>query len=451
MSTIRCAILALFYCFASIWLPSNLARAQDKISVEDRAAYNAVAVALKAKNHDAAINALEKLALSTSLSMQRVVQTHLPVLLSQTGQHSALLDSLSSGKLSGQVSPDYSPQYFHCCCSALSRVANSHPAKAEQYARTLLEVIERHSNGSGELIQFKQVARLRLVSALCGSGNFDAATRELSADLRTTPAGQRLADHITLQRLSSCFETGKFRQCIALLKQTKLLERSSSAQAAMLRMLLLESAVATQDAALGLEQVKKLDKLLDETGLARPEAAASLSLNLPRLGLRKAEVLLLSKHFDACATTIEKLRPLTRDPKLAAEYSFLTSRLSVAQIDFETAKRTLAEICNTHAADSEPFARASWMLGEIAVMQRKYDVALEHYRRACSAQSHEKWRGNALFQMARCHEHLGEPTRSLAAYRQYLELSQQGQMSDEASRRIADLETKTGDSSVIKR
>src|SRR5690606_35235256 len=92
------------------------------------------------------------------------------------------------------------------------------------------------------------------------------------------------------------------------------------------------------------------------------------------------------------------------------------------------------------AEGAEAVPRAAWMLGEVHFLQHQFAQALDAYASVARMNKFPEWQARGLLQSAKCHELLGQPSQALADYQQALQLSQQPEVQQSATARVAALQ-----------
>ncbi len=166
------------------------------------------------------------------------------------------------------------------------------------------------------------------------------------------------------------------------------------------------------------------------------KAAGRTDAWLPTAELRRAQSLAQLRRWDEASQIAETIA--SRYPNFSEPYEadYLVGRAFAAQANFDAARRWYAKaIEGAAAAGSETAAMAQWMLGESYFHQEKYPEALAEYLRV-DAQS-PRWHGAALLQAGKAEEAQGGWQAAADYYQKLIEQYPDGQLSAEATRRLA--------------
>lgn len=179
------------------------------------------------------------------------------------------------------------------------------------------------------------------------------------------------------------------------------------------------------------------------------EQAAELSPKptwLAAIALRRGELLVRARNIPAAQEWLLQAKREHADFVRAYEFDYLLARCAVARIEFEEAQDRLQSVIDAPAAHAtEALPRAAWMLGEVHFLQRHFAQALEAYASVAGMNRFPEWQARALLQSAKCHELLGQPSQALADYQQALQLSQQPEVQQSATERVAALQALAGE------
>ncbi|MCA9132562.1 MAG: tetratricopeptide repeat protein [Planctomycetales bacterium] len=159
---------------------------------------------------------------------------------------------------------------------------------------------------------------------------------------------------------------------------------------------------------------------------------------LAGVALRRAELYVRGGEYATARTILLAVKEQQAEFPYAFEFDYLLARCAIADIDFEQAEALLQQVMEApQAAAHEALPRATWMLGEVYFLQRKFDRASTVYRRVVDMENYPQWQAHAWLQLAKCHELLAHPSEALAAYRQVVENYGDSPASSEASERLA--------------
>ncbi len=340
--------------------------------------------------------------------------------------------------------------------SELSEVAAFHLAECYLHQGRSLDALATLSRWYGRIeasssieqlapgIKSRTAALLEKVLPLLTIDDFASAQAWLEQAAETTTDGllkQRLLSKLRFEMpLASAehmLETGNSRAAISLLKAA--LESSpESDQVLSLRFLLAEAYFAEGDRAAATQEFE----WLTEQGSRLPKSPAWLAA----VKLRRAELLVRSRAFAQARQLLVDAKQQHADFEFAFEFDYLLARCAIARIEFDEAASHLRQVISSpSAANNEPAARATWMLGEVYFLQRQYAPAIEAYYQVVRMDAFPQWQARALLQAAKCHEHEGKPTEALADYKRAAAIANSPQVCREATARIASLETTPND------
>jgi TolA-binding protein len=155
--------------------------------------------------------------------------------------------------------------------------------------------------------------------------------------------------------------------------------------------------------------------------------------------LRLGELLAMIGQTDQAASlALHGLQSYPQFPGRAG-FRFLLTRCYIADIEFEKATRQLQAVLSEPTQSAESRAKAHWMLGEIRLMQQRYDQAVEHYSAVLSVEGSLDWHARALFQIAKCHEAQSRPMLAITVYRDLVDQFPESDLSALAQERLSSL------------
>lgn len=179
------------------------------------------------------------------------------------------------------------------------------------------------------------------------------------------------------------------------------------------------------------------------------EQAAEISPKptwLAAIVLRRGELLVRTRDISAAQQWLLQAKRDHADFARAYEFDYLLARCAVARIEFDEAQDWLQAVIDAPAAEAtEAVPRAAWMLGEVHFLQRQFAQALDAYASVAHMNKFPEWQARALLQSAKCHELLGQTSQALAEYQQALQLTQQPEVQQSATERVAALQAFAGE------
>ena len=120
----------------------------------------------------------------------------------------------------------------------------------------------------------------------------------------------------------------------------------------------------------------------------------------------------------------------------AIQAHFETGMIHYERGELDTALRMFEKVLeDAKQVPDETAARAQFMLGEIAMQQKKYDDAVKYFFRVAYGYRLPQWQAAALFEAARCFETLQRPEQAAKLYQELIDNFPE-------SDRIADARTK---------
>jgi TolA-binding protein len=165
---------------------------------------------------------------------------------------------------------------------------------------------------------------------------------------------------------------------------------------------------------------------------------------LAMIPLRRAQVLAQEKKWTEAQTMaagIEKDFPGFSEQY---EVDYLLGRAAGASADFEAARRYYNKaVSSTTGGKTETAAMAQWMIGETYFHQENFDAALREYLRVEILYPYPRWQAAALLQAGKCQEALGHKKDAAELYAKLIKVYPNTEFTDEAAKRLHDLELAT--------
>jgi len=157
---------------------------------------------------------------------------------------------------------------------------------------------------------------------------------------------------------------------------------------------------------------------------------------LATAALHRAQALAQLRRWTEAAEAAQAIaaRFPSFDKQFEADY--LVGRAYAAQADFDSARQWYSRsLAAPQSAGTETAAMTRWMLGESYLHQQKYEAALAEYLQVDA--THFKWHAAALLQAGKAQESLGRWQLAADLYEQLLSRYPAGDLSAEATRRLA--------------
>ena len=106
----------------------------------------------------------------------------------------------------------------------------------------------------------------------------------------------------------------------------------------------------------------------------------------------------------------------------AIQANFETGMIHYERGELDTALKVFENVLeNAKQIPDETAARAQFMLGEIAMQQKKYDDAVKYFFRVAYGYRLPKWQAAALYEAARCFETLQRPEQAAKLYQELID------------------------------
>lgn len=265
----------------------------------------------------------------------------------------------------------------------------------------------------------------------------DYARQALQAHQESTTLQTRLHFEVPLAWAEHELSQRRAATAVEILEQIDAAELSAE-QTLTARFLLAEALFAAGRHAAADEQFQWLTE--------QAEGLSPKPTWLAAIALRRGELLVRVRNIAEAQQWLLQAKRDHADFARAYEFDYLLARCAVARIEFAEAQDWLQRVIDApEAKATEAVPRAAWMLGEVYFLQRQFTQALDAYASVARMNKFPEWQARALLQSAKCHELLGQTSQALVDYRQALQLSQQPEVQQSATERVAALQAFAGE------
>lgn len=158
---------------------------------------------------------------------------------------------------------------------------------------------------------------------------------------------------------------------------------------------------------------------------------------LPRVWIMLAEARFQQKQYDGLSELAAEFRQKLPTAGLHYQVEAIAARALKAQAKFPEA-RTLYEkvVDDPEGRLTETAARAQFEIAETLLLQQNYSSAIKSYLKVEIRYKYPKWQGLALFQVAACHEALGEWKDAVRTYESLIQTYADHEMTAQAKEKL---------------
>jgi cellulose synthase operon protein C len=158
---------------------------------------------------------------------------------------------------------------------------------------------------------------------------------------------------------------------------------------------------------------------------------------LPMIPLRRAQILAQAKQWHDALELASQIETDFPDFEQQYEVDYVIGRCQASLGRFDDARAAYRRAVKSETgAKTETAAKAQWMIGETFYHQKNYEAALREYLRVEILYDYATWQAAALFEAAKCHEHLGEPKQAAELYDKLLKTYPDTPLAKDAAERL---------------
>ncbi|MGH7138101.1 MAG: tetratricopeptide repeat protein, partial [Pirellulales bacterium] len=133
--------------------------------------------------------------------------------------------------------------------------------------------------------------------------------------------------------------------------------------------------------------------------------------------LRRAQILAQQKEWHDALEIASQIETDFPDFEQEHEVDYVIGRCQANLGRFDDARAAYRRVVKSAAGEkTDTAAKAQWMIGEAYFHQKNYEAALREYLRVEILYDYPTWQAAALFEAAKCHEHLGELKQAAELY-----------------------------------
>ncbi len=430
-------------CALIVVLSGQVAFEPSVVPTEPRELYQLAAAAIASRDTATATRHLENLAFNhTNSPLAEVAVFHLAecyLLQSRSADALSVLHKFSERIEQSLSVEQKEPGIKSKTNELLTRVLQSFPEDPQSLQTLQRQITAHESIDSDQLSTPVDVAIAgELAQRYERSQDFASAEQWLQKLVGTVGSDARqleekLRFELPLAKAEHALSVGEAGAAVEIL-QTALTAQHESDQELALRFLLAEALFATGKSTAAAEQFQWLSEQA-ATQIPSPAWLAAVTL-------RRAELLVRTRAFVEAQSLLLRAKTDLPDFELVHEFDYLLARCAVARIEFDKAIELLQRVIEAPtAAGKEAIPRAAWMLGEVHFLQRQYRPALTAYAQATQLDAFPQWQARGLLQSAKCYELLGDTPAALGFYQRAKELSQRPDVIQEATERMAVIES----------
>jgi TolA-binding protein len=153
--------------------------------------------------------------------------------------------------------------------------------------------------------------------------------------------------------------------------------------------------------------------------------------------LRRAQILAQQKEWHDALQLASQIETDFPDFEQEYEVDYLIGRCQANLGRFDDARAAYRRVVKSAAGEkTETAAKAQWMIGESYFHQKNYEAALREYLRVEILYDYPTWQAAALFEAAKCHEHLGELKQAAELYEKLVKAYPDSPLAKDAAQRL---------------
>ncbi|HVA48118.1 MAG TPA: tetratricopeptide repeat protein [Pirellulales bacterium] len=164
---------------------------------------------------------------------------------------------------------------------------------------------------------------------------------------------------------------------------------------------------------------------------------------LAMVPLRRAQILTHQKQWHDALELASQIETDFPDFEQLYEIDYVIGRCQASLGEFDEARAAYRRVVKSESgAKTETAAKAQWMLGETFFHQKNYESALREYLKVEILYDYPMWQAAALFEAAKCHEHLGEPKEAQELYAKLVKAYPDSPLAKDAAGRLKAFEAR---------
>jgi cellulose synthase operon protein C len=159
--------------------------------------------------------------------------------------------------------------------------------------------------------------------------------------------------------------------------------------------------------------------------------------------LRRAQILARNKEWHDALEMASQIETDFPDFDQQYEVDYVVGRCHANLGEFDEARAAYGRVVKSETgAKTETAAKAQWMIGESFFHQKNYEAALRAYLPVEILYDFPIWQAAALFEAAKCHEHLGEPKQATELYEKIVKSYPDSPLAKDAAKRLKGTEAR---------
>lgn len=164
---------------------------------------------------------------------------------------------------------------------------------------------------------------------------------------------------------------------------------------------------------------------------------------LPMVPLRRAQILAQQKQWHDALELASQIESDFPDFEQLYEVDYVIGRCQAMLGRFDDARAAYRRVVKSESgAKTETAAKAQWMMGETFLHQKNYESALREYLKVEILYAYPAWQAAALFEAAKCHEHLGETKQAQDLYAKVAKSYSDSPLAKDAAQRVKTFEAR---------
>jgi TolA-binding protein len=158
---------------------------------------------------------------------------------------------------------------------------------------------------------------------------------------------------------------------------------------------------------------------------------------VPMVPLRRAQILAQQKEWHDALELASQIETDFPDFEQLYEVDYVIGRCQANLGRLDDARAAYGRVLkNALGEKTETAAKAQWMIGETYFHQKNYEAALREYLRVEILYDYPTWQAAALFEAAKCHEHLEEPKQAAELYQKLVTSYPDSPLAKDAAERL---------------
>lgn len=157
----------------------------------------------------------------------------------------------------------------------------------------------------------------------------------------------------------------------------------------------------------------------------------------PMVPLRRAQILAQQKEWHDALELASQIETDFPEFEQLYEVDYVIGRCQASLGRLDDARAAYGRVVKSASGEkTETAAKAQWMIGETYFHQKNYEAALREYLRVEILYDYPTWQAMALFEAAKCHEHLEETKQAAALYEKLVESYPDSSLAKDAAERL---------------